>query len=127
MHGRVAINLTRGGLQNARAGALGEPQHVDGAVHAGLGGLHGIALIVNGRSGAGEVVDLVDLHVERERHVVAHQLEVGPVEQVPHVVAPSREVVVDAQHLVAGRDQTLAEEAANEPCTAGDENSPGIE
>ena len=45
-----------------------------------FGRLHGIVLVVDRRGRAGEVVDLVDLDVERERHVVAHQLEA----RMPH-------------------------------------------
>ena len=50
--------------------ALGEAEHVDGAVHAGLGRLHRIVLVVDGGGGAGQVVDLVGLKVERKRHVM---------------------------------------------------------
>src|SRR5690606_15331885 len=56
----VAVDLAGGGLEDARAGALGQPEHVDRAVHAGLGGLHRVVLIVHGRGRAGQVVDLVD-------------------------------------------------------------------
>jgi hypothetical protein len=83
--------------------ALGQPQHVDRAVHAGLGGLHRVVLVVDRRGRAGEVVDLVDLHVEREGHVVAHQLEVRVVEQVGDVVLGAGEEVVDAEHIVRAR------------------------
>ena len=58
-----------------RAGALGQPEHVDRAVHAGLGRLHRVVLVVDRRGRAGEVVDLVDLDVERKGDVVAQQLE----------------------------------------------------
>ena len=51
-------------------------------MHAGLGRLHGIVLVVDRRGGAGKIVDLVDIDVERKRHVVAHQLEVRMVDQV---------------------------------------------
>ena len=70
--------------------ALGEAQHVDGAVHAGLGRLHRVVLVVDRRGRAGEVVDLVDLDVEREGHVVAHQLEARVAEQMRDVVACCR-------------------------------------
>ena len=44
----VAVDLAGGGLKDLRASALGQPQHVDRAMHAGLGGLYRIMLIVNG-------------------------------------------------------------------------------
>ena len=43
----VAIALAGGGLEDLRAGALREPQHVDFAMHAGFGGLHRVLLIVD--------------------------------------------------------------------------------
>jgi hypothetical protein len=39
-------------------------------------------LVVNGRSRTGQVVDLVHLHIEREGHVVAHQLGVRVIQQM---------------------------------------------
>ena len=75
MDRRVAVDLAGRGLEDPALQALGQAQHVDGAVHAGLGRLHRIVLVVDRRGRAGQVVDLVDLDIEREGHVVAHQLE----------------------------------------------------
>ena len=47
----------------------------------------GIVLVVNGRGRAGEIVDLVDLDVERKGHVMPQQLKAGMAEQVCDVVA----------------------------------------
>ena len=84
-----------------RLQALREAEHVDGAVHAGLGRLHGIVLVVNGGGGAREIVDLIDLDIEREGHVVTHQLETRIAERCSDVVAAAGEEIVDAEHLVA--------------------------
>jgi hypothetical protein len=46
-------------------------------MHAGLCGLNWIALIVDRACGAREVMDLVNLNVERECHVVSLELEIG--------------------------------------------------
>ena len=56
-------------------------------MHAGLGGLHRIVLVVHRRGRAGHVVDLVDLDVERECHIVAGQLEMLVVEQMLDVLS----------------------------------------
>jgi len=72
-------------------------------VDAGLGGLHGVELVVDGGGGAGQVVDLVHLHVEGEGDVVAQELEVGVVEQVRDVLLAAGEQVVGADHLRADR------------------------
>ena len=55
----VAIDLAGGGLEDLGLGALGQAEHVDGAVDAGLGGLRRVKLVVNGRCRARQVVDLV--------------------------------------------------------------------
>ena len=75
------------------------------------------------RGGAGEVVDLVDFHVQRKGHVVAQQFEVRVVQQMSDVVLGAGEEVVDAEHVVAIRKQTLAQMAAEEAGTAGDEDA----
>src|SRR6266498_4336647 len=72
---RIAVDLRRGCLQDASFDPLRQPQHVDRTVNAGLGGLHWVELVVNGRRGTGEIEDALDLDVEREGNVVAHHLE----------------------------------------------------
>jgi len=98
---RVAIHLAGGGLKDPRAGALGEPQHVDRAMHAGLGGLHRIVLIVNRRGRASQIVDLVHFDIEREGHIMAHQLEVRVIEQMGDIVLGASEEVVETDDIVA--------------------------
>ena len=105
VHLGVAVDLAGRGLQDLGLHPLGQAQHVDRAVHAGLGGLHRIVLVVDRRGRAGEVEDLVDLDVEREGHVVAHQLEARVAEQVRDVALGAGEEVVDAQHVVALLDR----------------------
>ena len=64
---------------------------------------------MDGRCRAGEVVDLVHLHVERKGDVVAHEFEVRVVQQV-HDVAPRAGVeVVHAQHVITVGQQPLAQ------------------
>ena len=123
MHGGVAVALGGGGLEHARLHPLSQPQHVDGAEHAGLGGLHGVALVVDGRGRAGEVVDLVHLHIEREADVVADQLEVRVALQVRHVgVGPGVEVV-RADDVAALAHQPLAQVRAEEAGPARDQDA----
>jgi hypothetical protein len=102
---------------------LGQAEHVDGAVHAGLGGLHRVELIVDRGCRAGQVVDLVDLDIERKGHVVAHQLEVRAFQQMGDVVLGPGEEVVETNHVVAFGEQTLAEVAAEEAGAAGNEDT----
>ena len=44
----VAVHLAGRGLEDLGPHPLGQAEHVDGAVHAGLGGLHRIMLVVDG-------------------------------------------------------------------------------
>src|SRR3989344_4230558 len=127
MHCGIAIDLAGRGLEGLRLHALGEPEHVDRAVHAGLGRLHRIELVVDRRSRAGQVVDLVHLDVERERHVVAQQLKMRITDEMGDVVLGAGEEIVHAQHVVPVGDQPLAEVRAQEPGAAGDQDAFAIE
>ena len=90
MNLRIAVYFAGGGLQNLRFDALGQSQHVDGAVHAGLGRLHRIELVVNGRRRACQVINFVDLDIERKGDVVPDQLEVGIAEQMRDIALAFR-------------------------------------
>jgi hypothetical protein len=125
MDRRVAIDLAGGGLEDPGAQALGQAEHVDGAVHAGLGGLHRVVLVVDGAGRAGQVVDLVHLDKQRKGDVVAHQLEAGVVEQVRDVVLGAGEEVVDTEHVVPFGQQAVAQVAAQKAGAAGDEDALG--
>ena len=60
------------------------------------------------RGGAGEIVDLVDLDIERERNVVPQYLEARVIEQARDIVAPPGKIVVDAEHVAAFVEQPFA-------------------
>ena len=103
MHLRVPIDLACGGLKNFRAKTLGETEHVDGAVHAGLRGLHRVVLVVDRRGRAREVIDFVDLHIQGKGHVVSHQLEAWVTVQAIEVVLPAvnlKEAIRDGAIMV---------------------------
>ena len=119
---RVAVDLAGRRLEDAAAQPLGEPQHVDRAVDRGLGRLHRVVLVVDRRRRTGEVVDLVDLDEQRERHVVPDELEARVVVQVIDVALGAGEEVVDAEHLVALLEQAVAEVGAEEAGAAGHED-----
>jgi hypothetical protein len=90
MHRRVAIDLAGRGLEDLGPHPLGQAQHVDGAVHAGLGRLHRVELVVDRRGRAGEVVDLVDLDIEREVTSWRISSKCGIAEQMGDVVRACR-------------------------------------
>ena len=89
--------------------ALGETQHVDGAVNARLRRLNWIVLVVHGRSRAREIVDLINLDIEREGHVVAQEFEVRrAVQQMRDVALAAREQIVGADNIIAAGDEAVA-------------------
>ena len=65
-------------------------------MNAGLGGLHRVVLVVNRRGGAGQIVDLVDLDIERKRHVVAQQLEAMVIEDAVDIAPRAGEEIIGA-------------------------------
>ena len=89
---------------------------------AGLGRLHRVELIMHGRRRAGEIVDLIDLDIQWKGDVVAHQLEVGMIEQRRDIGAGAGEEIVDAEHVMPALDQPGAEVRADEAGTPGDQN-----
>src|SRR6185437_14862530 len=119
----IAIDLGGRRLEDLGAHALGKSQHVDRAADAGLGRLDRVELVVDGRGRASEIVDLVDLDIEREADIVAHRLEIRVRQQMRDVGLAPGEVIVDAEYVVAPGQQALAEMRAEEAGAAGDEDA----
>jgi hypothetical protein len=90
MHDRIAVDFRGRGLKDLCPKPLGESQHVDRTMDARLGGLHRIVLIVHRAGWTSEVVDLVDLDIERERHIVPHDLEARIADKMRDVVPAAR-------------------------------------
>ena len=121
--GRVAVDLAGRGLEDLGPNPLGQAQHVDGAVDTGLGRLNRVVLVVNRRGRAGQIIDLVDLDIERERHVMPHQFEARIAETGRDVLLGAGEIVVDAEHVVARLEQPLAQMRPQESRAAGDQDT----
>lgn len=123
VHGWVTMHLACAGLKNTGIQSLGQAQHVDGTVHAGLEGLNRVVLVVDGAGRASQVVDLVDFDVKRKRDVVPHELKTGVVEHMLDVAFAAGEQVVGTHHFVATGQQAVDEVAAQKTGTAGDQNA----
>jgi hypothetical protein len=80
-------------------------------------------LVVHGGRRAGEIVDLVDLHIERKRHVVTHQLEAFDAEQMRDVAFGAGEEVVDTDKVGAALQQALAQMRPEEAGPTGHQNA----
>jgi len=120
MYGGVAVDFGGGGLKDFGFDAFGKTEDVDSAVDAGFGGLDGVELVVDGRGGAGKVVDFVDFYKEGDGDVVPHQFKVGVVHEVGDVGFAAGEKVVHAEYVVSGVEKTFAEKRAEKAGAAGD-------
>jgi hypothetical protein len=90
-------------------------------MHARLRRLHRIMLVVDRGSGTGEIVNLIDLQIERKGHVVPDQFEVRMTNQVLDVTSRSGEEIVDAEDASPIRQQALTQVRTQETRTAGNQ------
>lgn len=100
---------------------LGEAQHINRTVHASLGRLNRIELVVNGRCRTSQVKDTFDLDVYRECYVMAQGLKQRFLEEMRNVDFGAGEVVINAKHIVLFFDKAFAKVRANETCTTGNQ------
>ena len=108
MHFWVAIDFACGCLEYLRVDSFRQAQHVDGTMHAGLGGLDRVMLIMYGAGRASQVIDLVNLNIKREGDVMAHHFKIRVVHQVGNVGFIAGEKVVHTQNVVPLLDQPIA-------------------
>ena len=118
----IAVHFRSGSLKNHGPGALGQPEHVDGAVHARLDGLHRIVLVMHGRGGAGQIVDLVHFHIQRKGHVMPEKLKARVPPQRLHIAARAGEKVVHAKHFMPFGQQPFAQMRTDKAGTACNKN-----
>jgi hypothetical protein len=71
------------------------------------------------RGRTSEIIDLVHFDIEREGHIVTHQLEARIIQQMRDIGAPAGKEIIDAQDFVSGIDQTLAEMGSQKTGAAG--------
>ena len=69
------------------------------------------------------MVNLVNLEVERERHVVADKLELWMQQEMRHIRFRARIEIVDAKNLVSALEQAVAQVRADEACSTSDDNA----
>ena len=77
-------------------------------------------LVVGRRGRAGKVKDLVHLEVERLDNIVAHQLEAWMGTKCLHIGLAASKIVIQANNLVAGGKQPLAEVGTQKAGPPGD-------
>ena len=123
MNDWIAVNFAGGGLQDPSACALGQSQHIDGAMDTRLGRGNGVELIVNRRGWASKVVDFINLHIKRERDIVAYQFKVWIAQMMRNVVPDAGIEIVKAQDIVAFAHEDVAQMRAKEAGPSRYQNS----
>jgi len=120
---RITVYLAGRGLKYLGLGALGQPQHIDGAMHAGFRRLHRVELVVDGRGRAGQIVYFVHFDIQRKGDVVAQQFKIGPAQKVLDVPFLAGEVIVHTKDIIALLNQPFAQVRSQESCPAGNQNA----
>src|SRR5262245_59935376 len=92
-------------------------------MHADLGGLNRVRLVVHRRGRASEIEDLIDLDVEWETDVVARELKAGIGQEMMHIAPRTGIEIVHTQDFIATRQQPIAQVRPDEACSAGDQNT----
>jgi hypothetical protein len=78
---------------------------------------------VDRRGWAGKVVDFVNLHVKRERDIVAYQFKARIAQMMRNVVADTGIEIVKAQDVVAFAHEDVAQVRAKKAGPSGYQNS----
>jgi hypothetical protein len=78
---------------------------------------------VRGGCRTGKIIDAVDLKLEGVDHVMTDELEARITQKVLDVGFPTREEVVEADHLMTLLNQSITEMGTKESSTTGNENT----
>lgn len=79
-------------------------------------------LIVNRRSRAGKVVNLINLDVQRKGDVMAHHLKIGIAHQMSNIAFSPCEKVVNTQDIMSFGEQPFAQVGAEKARTTSYQN-----
>ena len=77
---------------------------------------------MNGRSRTGEIVDFVDLDVERKCDVVPHQFEMLVIEKMLDIFPAAGEKIIDTKNISARREKPLAKVRAEKSSPSRHQN-----
>ena len=78
---------------------------------------------MNRRGRAGEIVDLVDLDIERKGHVVTDELETLLTNKVFDVAPRAGEEIIHTEHFVTAGEQIFAKKRADKARAPGDQHT----
>ena len=85
--------------------------------------LYGIVLIVDRRSGAGEVIDLIDLQQDGLDHIMADQFKVRFAQQVANILLLAGEEVIEADDIMPLGNESVAQVRTQKSGPAGNEDT----
>ena len=100
--------------------AFCETKHIYRAHHIGLDRFDRIVLIVNGRGGTCQIIDLVDLEQDGLRNIMPHQFICGVAHQMSDVLLTAGKKVIEAYDLVPIFNKPFAQVRTDKTGTAGD-------
>ncbi|KAM0954390.1 hypothetical protein DsansV1_C01g0010531 [Dioscorea sansibarensis] len=116
---RITIDFAGACEKETGAHTLSESEHVQSSNHVRYDRLDGIELVMNRRSRASEVIDLIDLEKQWLDNVMADQLEVRVSEVMHNVLLPPREEVINNDDAITSRHQPIHEMATHKPRPTG--------
>ena len=119
----ITIHLRGRGLEDTGPDPLGQTEGVDRPHDGCLHRLDGIVLIVRRGCRAGEIIDAVDLELERVDHVVTNEFKtVVPLEMLD-VGLSTGEEVVETDHFISLFNKTIAEMRTKKSGSAGNQDT----
>ena len=77
-------------------------------------------LVMDWRSWASQIVNRVDLHIERERDIVPDYLEMFVIEQVFNIAPSAGKEIIDTDRHCSIRQQALTQIRSKKAGAAGD-------
>ena len=104
----ISIDFARRGLEDFGIEPSCKLKEVESAQNACLHRLDRIVLIVGRGGGAGEIVDLIDLDLERKGDVVPDHFKVGVIFEVGDIVPTSRVEIVETEYLMPFSQEKIA-------------------
>jgi hypothetical protein len=81
---------------------------------------------MDGRGGAGQVVDLIGLKIERKRYIVPDDFKTTMIEHALDVTTGSSKIIINANDVGGLLEQTFAEVGAEKSSSSGDQHT-GLE
>src|SRR6476619_7233345 len=101
MHVRVAINFGGRGLEYFSLNALSQSKHVDCTYDTRFRRLHRVELIMDGRSRAGQIINLINFYKQWMGDIMTQEFETFVIKQMSNVGPTARKEVINAEDFAA--------------------------